>query len=116
MIDNKTLAITLVRGDSFTIPISNYKEGVKIPFPPNSVIHFGVKKRSKDSVYAFCKRAVIREDGTAIIQINPQDTENLATGSYRYDIEYSNTERSIVRTWVNNKPFKIVVDIVDRVC
>ena len=52
----------------------------------------------------------------AIIQINPQDTENLATGSYSYDIEYSNTERSIVRTWVNNKPFKIVVDIVDRVC
>ena len=115
MIDNKTLAITLVRGDSFAFAISNYKEGVKIPFPPDSVIHFGVKKRSKDSVYAFCKKAVIRED-TAIIQINPQDTENLATGSYRYDIEYSNTERSIVRTWVNNKPLRIVVDIVDRVC
>ena len=116
MIDNKTLAITLVRGDSYTLPISNYKEGVKIPFPPDSVIRFGVKKRSKDSVYAFCKKAVIREDGTAIIQISPQDTENLATGSYSYDIEYSNAERSIVRTWVKNKPFRIVVDIVDRVC
>ena len=116
MIDNKTLAITLVRGDSFTLSISNYKEDVKIPFPPDSVIYFGVKKRSKDSVYAFCKKAVIREDGTAIIQINPQDTENLATGSYSYDIEYSNAERSTVRTWVNNKPFRIVVDIVDRVC
>lgn len=116
MMNNKTLAITLVRGDSFAFAISNYKEGVKIPFPPDSVIHFGVKKRSRDSVYALCKRAVIRENGTAIIQINPQDTENLATGSYSYDIEYSNAERSIVRTWVNNKPFKIVVDIVDRVC
>ena len=116
MMDNKTLAITLVRGDSFAFAISNYKEGVKIPFPPKSVIHFGVKKRSRDSVYALCKRAVIRENGTAIIQINPQDTENLATGSYSYDIEYSNAERSIVRTWVNNKPFKLMADIVNRVC
>ena len=116
MMDNKTLAITLVRGDSFAFAISNYKEGVKIPFPPDSVIHFGVKKRSRDSVYAICKKAVIREDGTAVIQINPQDTENLATGSYSYDIEYSNAERSIVRTWVNNKPFKLMADIVNRVC
>ncbi len=116
MMNNKTLAITLVRGDSFAFAISNYKEGVKIPFPPDSVIHFGVKKRSRDSVYAICKKAVIREDGTAVIQINPQDTENLATGSYSYDIEYSNAERSIVRTWVNNKPFKLMADIVNRVC
>lgn len=111
--DNETYETTIIRGDSALIPISNYTDGILDLFPVDSTIIFAIKRSPKETAYTLCKKALIREDGTAVILLTPQETAELTPRRYVYDLEYSNADRSVVSAWINNAKLRVLENIAN---
>lgn len=92
-IQNKTLNMTIVQGDTgtFTIGIKNHK------LTEGDIINFSVKQNLNPSTpYSIHKTiSSFSEEGKAEIIIFPEDTRKLNLGTYYYDIEWTTKEKDI---------------------
>ena len=100
--------ITLTKGDSFYCQLS-LKKGTQAFTPSEGdVIKFGLKEHFWDAEALIEK--VIPND-TLVLAILPVDTEELAVGTYCYDIEYTSLGGD-VDTFINNQQFNLVPEVI----
>lgn len=82
--------ISMIRGDSETIQVSCFdmnKE--KIPFILGDRVYMTVKESVYTPEKIFQKLVVqFTEEGDAIIEIDPEDTKDLAFETYVYDVQF----------------------------
>lgn len=98
--------IKLTRGDTCYIEIDivgNYE------IQEGDIIHFSVKKRVKDSDYAF---HIAMPAGTILV-INPSDTKNLDFGRYYYDIQLSTVDGEVF-TLLGPCEFRLLEEITNE--
>lgn len=79
--------ITLVRGDYLAITVSMIKDGEAFT-PADGSLRFAVKKRYKDSDDNVLINVSIPLD-SLLLELESDDTKELAFGKYVYDIEYT---------------------------
>lgn len=97
--------LTMPQGDSETLKISCAdSDGVAIPFVTGDTIYFSVKTKLSDTAYAFQKIVTTFTDGSAIIYINPSDTESLSYNKdYLYDIQLTRADGTITTLVTTSK-------------
>lgn len=107
-INGTNLAMT--RGDSETITIK-VKEGtdyVNLEF--GDTIYFTVKINTNVAEKLIQKVITAFDAGVAVIEIEPEDTKNLAPRGYQYDIQWVD-KNGRVTTIVAPSVFKIEPDV-----
>ena len=87
--------ITINRGDTFGfnffINCRTQMNPMRYPFNDNDTIYVGVMEANQPFENAIIRKVYKKEDlnqyGDIRIQFNPEDTENLLTGTYYYSIK-----------------------------
>ena len=80
--------IYLTAGDSDTITVSLSENSGPLLLKQGDTLYFSVKRRVRDTHYAFQKVVTEFEaDGSAVIEIEPQDTHSLPPSNYKYDVQ-----------------------------
>jgi len=97
---NDDLQIKMFIGDTGSITLGISKNGTAYSFIVGDTVYFSVKKTLNQTTYDIQKTITTFSDGKAIILIEPDDTNELSTGNYFYDIEYVDGD-GIVNTLVN---------------
>lgn len=101
--------ITLTRGDSAYIDLSLTDEyGDEYVPDPGDEIRFAVKKSFNDSDPVLI-RVVIPLD-TLVLHIEPNDTKQLAYGTYNYDIQLTKANGD-VDTFINKASFILTEEV-----
>lgn len=79
--------IKMVRGTSRTFEISvTDADGNPYTLQEGEKIIFGVKKQTTDEELVLCKVVEECTDGVCRVELDPEDTANLAVGKYQYDV------------------------------
>lgn len=101
--------ISMVRGDSEYILVTcTDSEGLPRPFVDGDTVYFTVKEATtKDTKILQKIVTVFEEDGTALIEIAPEDTKELKYREYVYDVQLTETTGRIT-TIV--RPSKFVIE------
>lgn len=112
IIDEKTNAISMTRGDSEGFSVSYDDEnGAIVPFEDGDTVEFTVRKR--DTAPEKLMHKVVTEfeaDGTAYFTIEPKDTEGWRFGDYVYDVQW--TKRNGWRTTIiKTSPFTVTSEV-----
>lgn len=86
-ISNRTISLT--RGDTarITVTVTNEITGEEYVIGPGDTLKFSVKKTVSDPDYTF---QIVSEE-SSMIHIQPEDTRELESGKYLYDIELTTT-------------------------
>lgn len=80
--------LSMIRGDTEAITIScTNQKGEPIPFVDGDVVYLTVKLNSGTEKWIFQKEVRNFTDGTAIIDILPEDTRDEQFKVYKYDIQ-----------------------------
>jgi hypothetical protein len=80
--------ISMIRGDSEVIKVSCRDEsGVDIPLVEGDIVYFTVKRSTSTEEKILQKIVTEFTEGVALITIFPEDTKELKTGIYYYDIQ-----------------------------
>lgn len=97
--------IGLTRGDTawFDVPINNVLTGEPYEIQEADILTFSIKKTTNDRTHALQKRVT----GSNIFHIEPQDTENLMFGKYKYDVELT-TANGDVYTVIPPTTFEVL--------
>lgn len=101
--------IRLTRGDSFYATVSmRYKlTGQKYVPAVGDSIRFALKKTYSDATPLITK--IIPND-TLLLELSPQDTENMAFGEYVYDIELTKADGD-VDTFIAEAIFELLPEV-----
>lgn len=103
--------ITMVRGDTLGLDLTI----TEVDISTVESIYFSVKRKIKDDEYVFQESLdhgiTDLGDGNYFIRIAPEDTQELASTTYDYDIEL--TIGSDVYTLVIGK-FTLIADVTTR--
>lgn len=102
--------LKMVRGDTETINIDMKEDGVSKAFVEGDTVRFTVKKRTTDENNALQKVVTIFNEGKALINISHDDTKDLSTGVYEYDIQTTFADET-VRTVVGPAEFKLSPEV-----
>lgn len=106
-VDPNTKKLSMVRGDSETITIS-LKSYL---FKTGDIVKFTVRKTVKNPEITIHKVVTeFTESGKAVIEIEPEDTNNLGFGAYTYDVEWTN-EAGRVKTIIKPSIFMIEEEV-----
>lgn len=102
--------IKLTRGDTayLTVPIQ-IATGEEYSMQNGDTLTMSVKKSIKDETYAFQKISV----GENTIHIEPADTEQLAFGKYKYDLQLTTTDGDIY-TLIEVDTFELMPEVTLR--
>lgn len=85
--------IRMVRGTSRTFQISvTDAEGNPYNLKDGEKVIFGVKKSASDEELLICKVVTECVDGVCEVELDPEDTGNLAVGKYYYDVGLESSE------------------------
>lgn len=103
VIDND---IYMTRGDTLTVTVTCIKDGNPYELIEGDIIYLTVK----DSVYTediiIQKKVTEFTKGKAIIEIEPNDTNDLSYGKYKYDIQLTFSDGK-VKTIITPSDFNI---------
>jgi hypothetical protein len=104
--------LTITRGDSESLTIRCIDKATKevIPFQTGDTLYFTVKTSTGTSVKSLQKVITLFSNGIAIIDILPEDTQNLKGGTYVYDIQW-NKQSGQVKSIVKTSKFIIDEDV-----
>ena len=88
--------LTMIRGDSESITLTLKKDDKVISFNDGDIIYFTVKQ-SPDTEKIMLQKIIkeFDEDGNCIIEIDPDDTKELAFRSYVYDIQLNQSNGKV---------------------
>jgi hypothetical protein len=79
--------INMIRGTSRTFKISvTDAAGNPYAMKNGEKVIFGVKKQASDEELLICKVVTKCVDGVCEVELDPEDTAELAVGQYRYDV------------------------------
>lgn len=79
--------IRMVRGTSRTFEIAvTDADGNAYTLRDGEKVIFGVKKNTNDEELLICKVVSECTDGVCKVELDPEDTANLAVGKYYYDV------------------------------
>jgi hypothetical protein len=82
-----TKDIKMIRGTSRTFKISvTDAEGNPYTLKDGEKVIFGVKKQATDEELLICKVVTECVDGVCEVELDPEDTVDLAVGQYFYDV------------------------------
>lgn len=100
--------IRLTRGDTARLSVEIINEFTKQPYAvlPGDEMVLTVKKTVKEGAPRIQKKII----GSASFKIDPEDTENLAFGSYKYDVQLT-TEDGDVYTVIGPATFEILTEV-----
>ena len=99
--------ISLTRGDSLILHVNVTQNDEPYVPQEGDAIRFALKKNSNDEEVLILKNVDL--DSMQIV-IEPEDTKNLAYGTYRYDIELT-TVGGFVDTFIGPANFKITEEV-----
>ena len=101
--------IRLTRGDSFyaTVSMRHKLTGQKYVPVEGDSIRFALKKTYSDATPIITK--TIPTD-TLLLELSPQDTENMAFGEYVYDIELTKADGD-VDTFIAEAVFELLPEV-----
>jgi glyoxylate utilization-related uncharacterized protein len=103
--------ISMTRGDSEAIKvIVKDTLGNIIPLITGDTIYFTVRENILNTTKFIEKIITEFDDGKALININPQDTNNLRFTTYVYDIQL-NKENGTVKTIISPSRFTITGEV-----
>lgn len=103
--------LSMVRGDSEAITVSMRKDGESVPFVAGDTVYFTVKASPKLADIALQKVVVnFEQDGSARIELKPEDTKKLTPRQYWYDIQYTSAAGD-VKTIVGKSEFKLCEEV-----
>ena len=102
-------SIKLTRGDSFycTVGMKNKDDGTDYVPQEGDVVRFALKKRYQDATPLILKN--IPTD-TLMLYLEPNDTKEMAFGSYVYDIELTKANGD-VDTFIWEAEFEITKEV-----
>lgn len=87
--------ISMIRGNSESITLALEENGTSIPFESDDTVYFTIKKRLEDTENALQKVITVFDEGSAVIEITPEDTKSLELGEYIYDIQLTRADGKI---------------------
>lgn len=107
--------IEIVRGTTNTFHI-NIVDANGAPYNLGSgeKVVFGIKRKPEHEEVIFAKVGEILYEGLYKVVINPEDTENLPSGNYYYDVAIESGEAFF--NVIEPSPFNIVANITSRGC
>lgn len=77
--------ITMTRGDTLSVKVNIFNsDQTEYEVKDEDIIRFALKKKYKDPEPLIIK---VLDHDTLLLQLDPEDTENLDYGDYVYDIE-----------------------------
>ena len=101
----------MIRGDSEAIKVSCRNEnGEDVLLTEGDTIYFTVKKSTRTEEKTLQKVITEFTDGVALITIFPEDTRELKTGIYYYDIQL-NRANGQVKTIIPPSTFTINAEV-----
>lgn len=85
--------IRMIRGTSrkFEISVTD-AEGNPYTLSAGEKVIFGVKKQTTDDNLVICKVVTECTGGVCVVELDPEDTANLAVGKYYYDVGLESKE------------------------
>lgn len=103
--------ISMIRGDTEAIKVSCRDEsGTDIPLVEGDIVYFTVKRSTNTEEKTLQKIITEFTDGVALITIFPEDTKELKTGIYYYDIQL-NRANGQVKTIIPPSKFTINAEV-----
>ena len=104
--------ISMTRGDTASLIVKMRDlEGNPVPFQPGDLVYFTIKK-SADVVEKVLQKQITEfVDGNAEIYILHEDTKDLATGDYVYDIQVNRIENQSVTTIIPPSRFSLSKEV-----
>lgn len=112
----KGTAITLTRGDSFSLQINLKVNGEDYVPYEGDIVTFRLKRNMMDSKHTryldekpFIQKRI--PSNTMILDLIPADTKKLPFGTYVYDLEITFGVTGQVYTFINNAIFNIVPEV-----
>ena len=96
--------IQLMRGDTAQIKLEVTQDGLPYDFEKDTVV-FSVKTSTTTPKYVLQKTVA-----AGVIDIRPEDTENLQYGSYKYDVQLT-TEAGNVCTVIPPNIFEVMPEV-----
>ena len=100
--------ITLTRGDTFNATITIYDSQGNVYTPAaGDVVRFALKRTAEDRTPLILKTI---DHETMLLTIEPNDTKNLAFGSYIYDVEITLADGT-VDTFIANAKLILTVEV-----
>ena len=89
--------IYMTRGDTESLTIYCTDEsGNIIDFVQVDTVYFTVKHSIYSDENLIQKKITTFSEGKAIIEIEPEDTKNMAYGNYRYDIQLTTFDDNVI--------------------
>lgn len=96
----KKRELKVIKGDTkiLAVALRDSRTKEQIPFENGDVVSLIMKRFYKEQENIIEKRISLFQDGVAYIKINPEDTENLSLGRYRYSIfvEFSDGSKKTI--------------------
>lgn len=83
--------ISMTRGDSETLTVSCDR-----PFVNGDVVEMTVRKTATSDEEMYKRVEEFTLDGKAIIEINTEDTEDMAFGSHLYDVQLTTYDGKVI--------------------
>ena len=103
--------ISMIRGDTEAIKVSCRDEsGTDIPLVEGDIVYFTVKRSTNTEEKILQKIVTEFTEGVALITIFPEDTRELKTGIYNYDIQL-NRANGQVKTIIPPSTFTINAEV-----
>lgn len=99
--------LTMIQGDSESLTVTRKdQKGNIIPFEEGDTVFMTVKSDPAQAEFIFQKAVTSFQEGRAIIEIQPEDTQNIKLQAYQYDIQLT-TAAGRVTTLV--KPSRLTI-------
>lgn len=104
--------IYLTKGDSAYIPfVLTYANGTKYTIGEGDIIKVQVRSKPNTGQLAFDGDVYIREDGSIMWHIHPEDTKNMSVSKdYYYDAELRLSNGDIF-TFIKSSQFKLMDEV-----
>ncbi len=103
--------ISMIRGDTEAIKVSCRNEsGVDVHFAEGDIVYFTVKRNTSTEEKTLQKIVTEFTEGVALISIFPEDTRELKTSVYYYDIQL-NRANGQVKTIIPPSTFTINAEV-----
>ena len=107
--------IKLTRGDTMNLKVNIEHDGVEYVPDPDDQIRFALKHnllKSDKSDFTDETPLIIKDipSDTLILKLDPEDTKDLAFGTYAYDIEITFKDGA-VDTFITNSKFKLTEEV-----
>ena len=92
--------IVMTRGDSATMRMPLFMDGIEYALKEGDIVRFAVRDATDEETDPLLVKTLT----DYILQLDPSDTKGLPIGVYRYDVQITFAESGRVLTYIPDKP------------